>query len=72
MAGLAGALDKAGLEGIRRPATVGLPGVVVGALEGEPGRGSDGLDFGFACGVGARALGPTVWLKGCRAPGPTD
>jgi len=69
---LVGALDTAGLEGIRKPATVGLPGVAAGAFAGEPGRGRDGLDFGFACGVGARALAPTVWLNGCRVPGPTD
>lgn len=69
---MVGALDTAGLEGIRKPATVGLPGVAAGAFAGEPGRGRDGLDFGFACGVGARALGPTVWLNGCRVPGPTD
>ena len=72
MAGLVVALDTAGLEGIRKPATVGLPGVTAGAFAGEPGRGNDGLDLGLACGVGARALGPTVWLKGCLVPGPTD
>ena len=56
------ALDTAGLEGPRSPAILGRP---IGAFEGEPGLGSDGLDLPLVCGVCICALG-------CLAPGPTD
>lgn len=72
MAGFVANLDTAGLDGFRSPATPGLPVIPVGAFEGEPGRGSEGLGRAFVCGVAARAPGPTLCAKGCLAPGPTD
>lgn len=39
---------------------------------GDSGRGRDGLEGLLSCGEGARAPGPTVWLKGCFAPCPMD
>jgi hypothetical protein len=58
--GFGGSLETAGLEGVLKAPTVGLPSAAAGAFEGDPGRGKDGRGFPFVCGVCTRDAGPTV------------